>query len=121
MFLTASNADIVESKLVSVVARPFVAARDLVDLFLFQSWLGAETPRRMAQKLESLSLDPGAVTRRLEKMEKHRVVHIRSIEDILETQVEEAVVASMREAGGAAMVFETVMGLLHLNLPGGRS
>ena len=121
VFLTASNADIVESKLVSIVARPFVAGRDLVDLFLFQSWLQAETPPRMTQKLESLSLDSGVIARRLEKMARDRVVHIRSIEDILETQVEDAVVASMREAGGAPMVFETVMRLLHLNLPGGRS
>jgi len=112
VFLTVSDADMIESKIVAVMNRRFTQARDAVDIFLFQDSLPPDAAGRLSQKFGGLSLSPADVNKQLGRLQAASSVHIREIDAILDTQVDPAVAANLRVAGGAAMVWERVMRLL---------
>lgn len=110
--LTASDADMAESKVVSIFARSYLQERDIVDLFLFRDGLPDDSAGRVRRKLEQLSLDRDYVAKRLEKMAEDRAYHVRNIGGILKEQVDAPAAANIERAGGAGMVFDAVMDLL---------
>jgi hypothetical protein len=112
VFLTVSDADMIESKIIAIISRHFTQARDILDLFLFQDKLRTDASARLAQKLIGLSLSPATVAERLGRLQVASSVHIREIERILDAQVDPAVAANLRIAGGAAMIWERVIRLL---------
>jgi cell division protein FtsB len=60
----------------------------------------------------ALALRNADIVARLDALEANRTVHEREMARLLDEQVEPAVAANLRAAGGAAMIFETVMRLL---------
>jgi len=62
VFLTVSEADMIESKIIAVLNRAYVQARDLVDIFLFQDRFGQNTRNRMMKKLMGLTLSSNDVS-----------------------------------------------------------
>lgn len=121
VFLTISDADMIESKIVALLSRHFTQARDVVDIFLFQDSLREDAWDRLTRKFRETSLSPTDVSERLGRLRASSAVHIRGIERILDAQVDPAVTANLRLAGGAAMIWERVMQLLveRLSPPGG--
>ena len=113
VFLTVSDADMIESKILACLDRPFFQVRDVLDIFLFQDALGPDAPLRLSQKLGKLALPPAEAIDRLDRLKKDRTVHVRGIERLLDEQVNPAVTANLRAAGGAAMVWDSVMRPLH--------
>lgn len=113
VFLTVSDADMIESKILACLVRPFLQARDILDIFLFQDALRPDSPVRLSQKLNKLALPPGEAIERLNKLAKHRPIDVRAIERLLEEQVKPPVTANLRAAGGAAMIWDSVIPLLH--------
>jgi hypothetical protein len=116
--LTVSDADMIESKVLALLNRTFTQARDIVDIFLFQDSLRPDAPGRLSHKFGVLSLSPAEVRRRLSRLRGSASVHVREIERVLQTQVDPTVAANLRVAGGAAMIWEQVMGLLSDRLTG---
>ena len=112
VFLTVSDADMIESKIIAIVNRTFTQARDILDMFLFQDSLRPDASSRLSQKFSALSLSPADVIERLGRLQDAAAVHVRQIERILDAQVDPAVAANLRAAGGAAMIWDRVMRLL---------
>ncbi len=113
MFLTVSDADMIESKILACLDRPFCQVRDVLDIFLFQDALPPDAPVRLSQKLSKLALPPAEAIERLNRLANHRTVHVRGIERLLDEQVKPAVTSNLRAAGGAAMIWDSVMHLLY--------
>ena len=113
VFLTVSDADMIESKILACLARSFLQVRDVLDIFLFQDALRPDSPVRLSQKLSKLALPPAEAIERLDRLANNRTVHVRGIERLLDEQVKPAVTANLRAAGGAAMIWDSVMRLLH--------
>jgi len=113
VFLTVSDADMIESKVLACLTGSFLQVRDVLDVFLFQDALRPDAPGRLSRKLNQLSLPPAKAIERLNKLESGRTVHVRGIERLLDEQVNPAVAENLRAAGGAAMVWDSVMSRLH--------
>jgi predicted nucleotidyltransferase component of viral defense system len=112
VFLTVSDADMIESKIVALVNRHFTQARDILDVFLFQDRLPPDAAGRLWQKFGELPLSPTDVRERLNRLLAASSVHVREIERILDAQVAPVVAANLRVAGGAAMIWDRVVELL---------
>ncbi len=116
VYLTASDEDMIESKVIALFNRTYIEERDLVDIFLFGDRLTSDSASRIAQKLAKISLDRSVVSDRLKKIVSARDYHIRNIGEVIDTQVDHQVADRIREAGGAAMVFENVLKVLQHRL-----
>ncbi len=112
VFLTVSDADMVESKILACFARSFLQVRDVLDVFLFQDALRTDSPERLAQKLSRIGLTPARAIERLNQFSKNRTVHVRGIECLLDEQVIPAVAANLRVAGGGVMIWDAVISRL---------
>ncbi len=112
VFLTVSDADMIESKIIACLARTFLQVRDVLDVFLFRDAIRPDAPGRLSRKLNLLPLPPAEAIARLNQLANSRTVHVRGIERLLDEQVNAAVAANLRSAGGAAMIWDSVMSLL---------
>ena len=113
VFLTVSDADMIESKILACLARLFFQVRDVLDIFLFQDTLLSDSPRRLSEKLSKIALPPAEAIEKLNKLANNRTVHVRGIEQLLDDQVEPVVAGNLRAAGGAEMIWDSVMHLLN--------
>jgi hypothetical protein len=112
VYLTASDADMVESKIIALFNRGFLEARDILDLFLFQDSFIADSAQRLRTKFVRLQISSAAVSDRCGRLLKNRAVHVRAINAIIDDQVDAAVAATLKAAGGGNMIFDTVVTLL---------
>lgn len=112
VYLSASDADMVESKIVAIMARHYLEARDIMDVFLFQDKLVADAARRVGDKFALLHLTRDDVERSLNLLGANRDVHVRTLDGIVSTQVDPPAAANLRKAGGAAMIFDRVLELM---------
>ena len=113
VFLTVSDADMIECKILACLARSILQVRDVLDIFLFQDALRPDSPRRLSQKLSKIPLPPAEAIEKLDKLANNRTVHVRGIELVLDDQVEPAVAGNLRAAGGAELIWDSVMHLLN--------
>ncbi len=112
VFLTASDADMVESKVLALFCRAFMQARDLVDLFLYADRLTEAASERLRVKFERLGLGPEVRQRQAAQWRANRAVHVRAIDAVIHDQVEPDTAAQLRTAGGGALIFDAVMQVL---------
>lgn len=112
VYPTLSDADLVENKVLAVISRIHTQARDFLDIFLFQSALRSDAPRRIAKKMKKLSLPPSAGERKLKKIEDNRIVYINGLEKVIAGQMEPEAARHIQAAGGAATVFDSVLAIL---------
>lgn len=123
IYLSASDADMIESKIVALFARRYLQERDMVDMFLFHDKLPPDTRMRIRRKFAALNLAPSDVSNAVRKMATDRGYHIRNIEGIVNDQIDPPAAENLRTAGGAEAIFDRVMDILtdHLGLQGGES
>ncbi len=112
VFLTVSDADMIESKILAFLNARFCRVRDVLDVFLFQDALRPDAPARLSQKLKTLALPLAEAIETLGRFETNRAVHVREIERLLGDQVAPAATANLRAAGGGAMIWDSVLPLL---------
>ncbi len=110
--LTASDADMVESKILAVFLRTPPAARDFVDLFLFRDRLHAESSSRLASKCADVNLAPNWMHGVWQRIRQQQATVEAGIERVLSEQMEPAVADNVRLAGGAGMIARNVMDLI---------
>jgi len=116
VYPTASDADMVEGKVVALFTRNVMQYRDLVDLFLFANRLALDSPQRVRKKLAALEVDDASVSRRLDDLVKHRTHHVRVADELVASQLDPEAGASLRAAGGGAAVLDAVLEILHERL-----
>jgi hypothetical protein len=102
--LAASDADMVESKILAVFLRTPPAARDFVDLFLFRDRLHVESMDRLATKCGDMKLGPAWMDEAWQRIRQQRATVEAGIERVLSEQMEPAVADNLRLAGGAGMI-----------------
>jgi hypothetical protein len=112
VYLSASDADMIESKIVALFARRYLEERDIVDVFLFQGKLAADAGGRVNRKLGTLRLARAGVSEALRKIATDRDYHVRNIEGIVRDQIDPPAAANLHAAGGAATIFDQVLELL---------
>ena len=116
VFLTASDADMIEAKILALVNRIHVQERDLLDVFLFQDTLHSDWAHRLAAKLRQLWVEPGSVARLVARLESERDAHARGVDSALREQVDPPVAGNISRAGGGEMIVSTVLRLLKQGL-----
>lgn len=117
---SASDADMVESKVVALLERRYVAYRDMLDLFLFQQKLRPDFRERVRAKLTTLAAAEADVRKRMTDFREARDYHVKGIDRILNDEVNPSAAGNLRVSGGAPMIYDQVMGILE-KLTGGRA
>lgn len=112
VYRTASDADMLESKVLAIVGRTFIEHRDLLDLYLFASHAAADAPVRIRGKLARAGIHDAAVRRRLDTLVESADRHATSIDALIREQLDAATAAVLMDAGGGKAVLESVRGLL---------
>jgi hypothetical protein len=116
VYLTVSDADMIESKIIALLNSRYCRVRDVLDIFLFQDSLSADAPARLLKKLSLLVMPIVDAIAAVDRFETNRAVHVRELDRLLHEQVDAPVSANLRAAGGAAMVWDAVFRLLRDNL-----
>ncbi|GEM_PF-572222 len=121
VYLTASDADMIESKVIALFNRLFLEERDILDLFLFQDTFVADAAKRLRTKFDKMKISPESVADRCERLLRNRAIHARALNEIISNQVEAAVAANLKTAGGGSLILDTVVTLLadKLGIPKG--
>jgi len=109
VYSSVSDTDMVESKVIALFTRSFIAERDLLDLFLFQDKFVPDSATRLRRKLADLSVAPTRAGTIVDRMKNNRIVHIRAIRQILHDQVDGPAAAHVNQAGGPGVVFDHVV------------
>jgi hypothetical protein len=112
VFATASDADMIESKVVALFHRTFLSQRDIVDLFLFQDALLPDSAERLRRKMAMLSIAPAALARRWAEIRKGRDFHAEAVDRIIDDQLDESAGNHLKSAGGGTMIVDAVVGIL---------
>ncbi len=110
--VTASDADLIESKIIAILNRLYIQHRDLVDLFLYASKVRPDSPARLKQKLDKLQINPERVVRRLQDLEDNREYHASVVQKVIEEQVNPTVVQQLNAGGGGRTVFDSALEIL---------
>lgn len=113
VYPTASDADMIESKVIGVFNRRIFQHRDLLDIFLFAGQLISESPVRIMKKLNQSGIKKKDVQNCLEDLAKNSDYHLKSINQILESQFEPESAANLKAAGGGEMILKEVVRILH--------
>ena len=121
VFLTASDADMIESKVIALFNRLHLQARDIVDIFLFQGAFASDSAKRLAAKFAQVSLSPKVLGELMNNLAANRNQHVRALDRIIGEQLDDTQAANIKLAGGGTMIFNVVMGILQdkLGIKGG--
>jgi hypothetical protein len=110
--MTRSDCDIIESKVIALVSSVFVRDRDMVDIFLYESFLAKDSSARIAKKLANLSIDQATLSKRIQKLISLRKVRIDGVQRVIDEQLEKVSADTIADGGGATAVYERVMTIL---------
>lgn len=116
VYLSVSDADMIESKVICLFNRLWIEGRDFVDIFLFQDQFVPDSEQRIQTKFAKIGIRAPHVARGLGRIVGNREGHIREIKVIIDEQVEPNVAANIAAGGGAAMVFDSVIDILRARL-----
>lgn len=112
VYRTASDADMLESKVIAVVTRTHIEHRDLVDLFLFANHAAPDAASRIREKLARLNVGASTVLRRLDDLERSSAHHAKMLDALIGAQLDAPAAATLIDAGGGLAVLASVAMLL---------
>lgn len=116
VYPTASDADLIEAKVLAVFNRLFLQHRDLVDIFLFGDRFTANSRERIRDKLQKLGVHPDFVRKKWADLVDHTEFHAKATQGIIDTQMEVQAAAQVNTGGGGYSVFTRARELLARNL-----
>jgi hypothetical protein len=117
IYLTASEKDMVESKVIALLNRTFVKHRDFVDVYLFQRQLSEDSRQRLSEKFEALGISDERVRKRISDFEGSPDYHARAIQAVIDDQLDQAAADNINDAGGGKVIFDAVLSLLARHVP----
>ena len=112
VYPTASERDMVESKVIALLNRTFVKHRDFVDLYLFQNQLSDACRERLQSKFGDLGMAEEPIRKRITDFAAYPDYHAKAIQAIIDDQLEPSAAASVNDAGGGKLILDTVLHLL---------
>ncbi len=116
IYLTVTDQDMIESKVISFFNRVYIEARDIVDIFLFEENFNSDSSRRLAVKLKELSLSLSDISLKMSKLLADREYHIRNIENMINNYLEIESAERITAGGGSAEIFDRVFWILKQKL-----
>jgi len=112
VYLTVSDTDMIESKVLALINRTYVEARDMVDVFLFENFLAPQSMERMREKLTRLSVSRENIAERVEAIARTREVHLRNMREIITSQLDAETTSRLDEGGSAEAMWDRVIKIL---------
>jgi len=112
VYSTPTDGDMIESKIMALLNRRYVKERDFVDVFLFSSNLTEESVSRLRKKVLGLGMTGDDVERRKGQLRDQSTRFVQGIQAVMDRQVEQTTAGALEAAGGARMIYDTVMELL---------
>ena len=109
---TASDADLIEAKILAVLNRLNLQHRDFVDIFLYGDCLRPDSSERMRQKISALGINAEAIRKRLGDLEQNARYHATAIQKVIDTQIEPSVAQQMNFGGGGQTVLAESLKLI---------
>ena len=112
VYLTRSDLDMIESKIITLISSVYVRDRDIVDIFLFEDKFAENSHERIARKLTELGINSAMVTKQINKLLDAKDVRIRGIAKVIDDQLDPEAADNINMGGGAKAVFTHVMEIL---------
>ena len=112
IYATASDADQIEGKILAVFNRTELEHRDLLDIFLYGDTLRPDSPERMKKKINARPIDPDSIRKRLQDLDEHTQYHAKTIQEIIDAQVESTVAQQLNSGGGGQTVLAESLKLI---------
>jgi hypothetical protein len=113
IYATASEADMIESKVIAILGRITLRHRDILDVFLFQDRFRSDSAQRLKSKLQALRMNDNDLEKKLCDLRKNSDYHAKAIQEVIDTQLDAEAVAQLNDTGGGRMVLNAVMNILN--------
>lgn len=113
IYPTASDADLIESKVIALFNRIVTEHRDFCDIYLFADHFAPDAAKRLRTKFTILGIPQQIIAQRLSELRTNADYHSRQIQSVITDQLEVVAAANIQAAGGAKMVFDQVLDVLH--------
>ncbi|TFH16136.1 MAG: hypothetical protein E4H02_06345 [Lentisphaerales bacterium] len=113
IYATASEADMIESKVIAILGRITVMHRDIVDVFLFESRFLPDSAQRLKSKLDALRINDVQMQERMRDLHERSDYHSRATQEVIDTQLDSGGAAQLNDSGGGKMVLDRVMRILN--------
>ncbi len=119
IYPTVSDADMIESKILAVFNRVYLRHRDLLDIYLFKDHLHPDSGTRLAAKISVLQISETDIQKRYADLIQHSDYHARTIQEVINTQIDSTAAEHLQDAGGAAVVLRESLNVIEAVIPTG--
>ena len=113
IYATASEGDMVESKVIAIFGRITLRHRDIVDIFLFQDRFCSDSDQRLKSKLHALKMNDDDIEKKMRDLHEYSDYHAKATQEVIDTQLDPEAAAQLTDSGGGGMVLDTVMNILN--------
>ncbi|MHB9068815.1 MAG: hypothetical protein ACYC54_00445 [Sedimentisphaerales bacterium] len=113
IYATASEADMIESKVIAILCRITLMHRDILDVFLFHDRFSSDSAKRLKSKLQALRINNNNLAKKMRDFRKNSDYHAKAIQEVIDTQLDAEAAAQLNDAGGGRMVLDAVMNILN--------
>ena len=113
IYATASEGDMIESKVIAILGRITLKHRDIVDVFLFQDRFRSDSAERLKSKMRALRMNDNDIEKRVRDLQEYSDYHAKAIREVIDTQLDPEAAAQLNDSGGGGMVLDTVMSILN--------
>ena len=114
IYATASEGDMIESKVIAIFGRMTLKHRDIVDVFLFQDSFRSDSAQRLKMKLYALKMNDNVIGKKMRDFRKYSNYHAKATQEVIDTQLDPEAAAQLNDSGGGKMVLDTVINILNL-------
>ena len=112
IYATASEGDMIESKVIAILGRTILRHRDIVDVFLFQDRFRPDSAKRLKSKLFGLSINNSEIEKRICDLQENSDYHSKTIQEVIDSQLDLEAAAQLNDCGGGKIILDTVISLL---------
>ena len=113
VYATASEGDMIESKILAILGRNPLRHRDIVDVFLFEDRFRPDSDKRLEAKLHASGMNDKYIAKRMRDLQKRSDYHAKATQEVINTQLDPVATEQLNESGGGSTVLDTVMRILN--------
>lgn len=113
IYATASEGDMIESKVIAILDRITLRHRDIIDVFLFQDRFRSDSAPRLKSKLRALGMSDRDIQQKMRDLQEHSDYHAKATQEVIDTQLDPEAAAQLNDSGGGGMVLDKVLSILN--------